>query len=260
VTIQTYPSVLPKPLIAGYQYETPDAVQRTENAEAYVGMRRRFAQRATTHRVRLLMTQAEFRIFCGFWIHGAKRGAAKFTMTLLTGSGLSTRIVRFIGSYQAQVKVPNSLWEVAAELEVEAEGVVAYESPVAVAPGSLSIALSAASSSQSGSTLGGNLSTPTITSSVTGGYAPYTYAWTKISGSTFGLANGSLASTQVFQSTATGDSATYTAVYRLTVTDLYGSTAYDELTVTHEYVQPFALLLEDASYLLLESGDRIVLE
>lgn len=252
--------MLPKPRIDPYQYETPDAVERTEKPEARVGMRRRFTQRTTRAQVTWLMTAEQFRIFSGFWVNIIGRGVGKFTVALATGSGMSERIARFAEPYTATLVAPVSLWTVSATLELEAEGVVAYASPAAGEPHELSITLSAASSSQSGSTLDGNLSTPTITSSVAGGVAPYTYQWTKQSGNAFGLANGSLASSQVFQSSAPIDSSVLTAVYRLTVTDSYGSTAYDEITITHTYERPFAFLLEGGDYLLLESGARILLE
>jgi len=260
VAIPGYPSVLPKPRVPGYDGQQSDAVQRNDGADGLVGMRKRYKQRTSTQHASLLMSQLQFRIWQGFWIHKLQRGAAWFQISLLTGSGFSNRLARVTGPYQAKLVAVGKLWEVALVLELQAEGTPIVSSPGSTTPGALTVTLSAASSSQSGDTPDGNLSTPSITSSVTGGVAPYTYLWAKQSGVAFGLSNGSTASSNVFTSTAPFEDSVLTAVYRLTVTDLYGSTAYDEITITHTYTSPDAFLLESGDFLLLESGDKLSLE
>lgn len=68
----------------------------------------------------------------------------------------------------------------------------------------------------------------TVTAS--GGTAPYTYAWSKVSGDTLTVESSTAASTRFGHSSATVG--TWTGVYRCTVTDAASNTATVDVTAT----------------------------
>ena len=68
------------------------------------------------------------------------------------------------------------------------------------------------------------------TATPTGGTAPYTYAWTKVSGDTMTVTNSTSASTAFRASVGPGDSRS--ATYRCTVTDKNGLSAQDTVSIT----------------------------
>lgn len=70
----------------------------------------------------------------------------------------------------------------------------------------------------------------TATATPTGGTAPYTYAWTKVSGDTMTATSPTSASTAFRLGVGPGD--VKTATYRCTVTDKNGLTAQDTVSIT----------------------------
>lgn len=74
------------------------------------------------------------------------------------------------------------------------------------------------------------ITSSTATATPTGGTAPYTYAWTKVSGDTMTVTNSTSASTAFRTSVGPGD--VKTATYRCTVTDKNGLTAQDSVSIT----------------------------
>jgi hypothetical protein len=66
----------------------------------------------------------------------------------------------------------------------------------------------------------------------TGGTSPYTYAWTRISGSTLITANSASAATTTFTGTPLVNNTTYDAVFRCTVTDNAAATKTVDVTVS----------------------------
>ena len=79
-------------------------------------------------------------------------------------------------------------------------------------------------SSVSGSVPGiGVVTTDSVTAVVDEGTAPYTYAWSKVSGSTFNIGSPAAATTNFNINTTTPDT-TLTAIYKCTVTDNVGRT------------------------------------
>ena len=74
------------------------------------------------------------------------------------------------------------------------------------------------------------ITSSTATATPTGGTAPYTYAWTKVSGDTLTVTNPTNASTAFRASIGPGDSRG--ATYRCTVTDKNGLTAQDTVSIT----------------------------
>lgn len=77
------------------------------------------------------------------------------------------------------------------------------------------------------------LETNLVTAIPSGGFAPYTYAWTHVSGDTFTVTNPSSASTY-FAHTFTSYG-TRSGVYRCTVTDSLGSTATVDVNVLIQF-------------------------
>jgi hypothetical protein len=73
-----------------------------------------------------------------------------------------------------------------------------------------------------------------VTASASGGVSPYTYAWTRISGSTAITANSASAATTTFNVSSIADATTLEAVFRVTATDDDLLTDTADVVVTFE--------------------------
>ena len=104
---------------------------------------------------------------------------------------------------------------------------------LAAAAASISTTLNAAASPSSLSTSGTGtpLTTASTTVTPTGGTSPYTYAWTRLSGSTSITANSASAATTTFTGASLASGTTYTAVFRCTVTDNVAATKTVDVNV-----------------------------
>jgi hypothetical protein len=104
---------------------------------------------------------------------------------------------------------------------------------LAAAAATISTALNAAASPSSLSTSGTatSLTTASTTVTPTGGISPYTYAWTRISGSTSIAANSASSATTTFTGTSLASGTTYNAVFRCTVTDNVAATKTVDVNV-----------------------------
>jgi hypothetical protein len=104
---------------------------------------------------------------------------------------------------------------------------------LAAAAASISTTLNAAASPSSLSTSGTGtpLTTASTTVTPTGGTSPYTYAWTRISGSTLITANSASAATTTFTGATLASGTTYSAVFRCTVTDNVAATKTVDVNV-----------------------------
>lgn len=104
---------------------------------------------------------------------------------------------------------------------------------LAAAAASISTTLNAAASpsSLSISGTGTPLTTASTTVTPTGGTSPYTYAWTRISGSTLITANSASAATTTFTGSSLASGTTYSAVFRCTVTDNVAATKTVDVNV-----------------------------
>jgi len=104
---------------------------------------------------------------------------------------------------------------------------------LAAAAATISTALNAAASPSSLSTSGTatSLTTASTTVTPTGGTSPYTYAWTRLSGSTSIAANSASSATTTFTGTSLASGTTYTAVFRCTVTDNVAATKTVDVNV-----------------------------
>lgn len=82
------------------------------------------------------------------------------------------------------------------------------------------------------------LTTNTATASVTGGIAPYTYAWALVAngGGTVSTANSPSAISTTFTKTGVPAGTDYTDTWKVTVTDSLGSTAEDTISATFSNV------------------------
>lgn len=78
-----------------------------------------------------------------------------------------------------------------------------------------------------------NMFSGPITCAPNGGIAPFTYAWTKISGDTLQFVGSSTAPSVEFYQ-GVGPGFYYSAVYRCTVTDALGQSAFGETLVVLE--------------------------
>lgn len=77
-----------------------------------------------------------------------------------------------------------------------------------------------------------SITTASTTVTAFGGTTPYTYAWTRNSGSTSISANSASAATTTFTGTSLVSGSTYTAVFRCTVTDNAAATTTVDVPVT----------------------------
>ena len=104
---------------------------------------------------------------------------------------------------------------------------------LAAATASISATLNATASVSSLSKTGttASLTTASTTITPTGGSTPYTYAWTRISGSTLIAADSASAATTTFTGTTLASGTTYSAVFRCTVTDNAAATKTVDVNV-----------------------------
>lgn len=91
------------------------------------------------------------------------------------------------------------------------------------------------STTGSGASASGVVTSEIVSSVVTGGTGPYTYAWTHISGDTEISATAPTGSSTAFTATCY-DGVTYQAMFRLTVTDANGETTTADVSVTLRWV------------------------
>lgn len=97
-------------------------------------------------------------------------------------------------------------------------------------PSTLSIVASPSSLTKSAST--SSITTDSSTATAYGGTSPYTYAWTRQSGSTAISADSASSATTTFTGTSLASGSTYDAVFRCTVTDDASATAYADVSVS----------------------------
>jgi len=232
-----YPTSLPLPLANGYEIEPYDAVARSEADSGASRARRKNLAQPFRVTLRWLFTDAQFAAFEAWHADDIDQGATAFTLRLSNGEGLNACTCRFLMPYSFSRVTPH--WMVSADVEVSdfpELTLSAYE--YLLSPTPLSLTLSANSTSTSANVSTATLDSATITTTVTGGGEPYTYLWEKISGDTFTLVNGSTASSQTFRTASPLDNASYSAVYRVTVTDYFGNTDSDTVTVTQTWSIP----------------------
>jgi hypothetical protein len=110
-----------------------------------------------------------------------------------------------------------------------------YPATTGVSGKALSVTTSLSANASSGAISATDVSASKTTGSITvtpaGGTAPYTYAWTKVSGATI-TADSSTAATTTFTATSLTSGETRVAIFRCTVTDNVAATATADVTVT----------------------------
>jgi hypothetical protein len=97
-------------------------------------------------------------------------------------------------------------------------------------PSALSLSVSPSSLTTSGT--GASLTTASATATAIGGTSPYTYAWTRQSGSTSISADSASSATSTFTGTSLASGTTYNAVFRCTVTDNAAATKTADVSVS----------------------------
>jgi hypothetical protein len=97
-------------------------------------------------------------------------------------------------------------------------------------PSALSLTISPSSLTSSGSN--SSVTTASTTATPFGGTSPYTYAWTRQSGSTDIAVDSSTSATTTFTGTSLVSGSTYDAVFRCTVTDDAAATIYGDVSVS----------------------------
>lgn len=121
-----------------------------------------------------------------------------------------------------------------AKAAADAANVTAQD--VADAALSMSVALSVPSL-EAGIIGPGTALTGTVTATVSGGTGPYTYAWTKVSGTTLTLSAPASATTSFERVLGNGE--LVSAIYRVTATDSLSATASAAIGVTLGSTDPF---------------------
>jgi hypothetical protein len=97
-------------------------------------------------------------------------------------------------------------------------------------PSALSLSVSPSSLTTSGTSA--SLTTASATATAVGGTSPYTYAWTRQSGSTSISADSASSATSTFTGTSLASGTTYDAVFRCTVTDNVAATKTADVSVS----------------------------
>ena len=115
---------------------------------------------------------------------------------------------------------------------------------------------------------GGLQTTSVVNSSISNGVAPFTYAWTVLSGSPITITTPTNSGTSFSATLGLGQ--TLSSVVRLSVTDVWGSTGFVDISVTFVdtsigggggSTNSYLLLEDGSSYLLLEDGvSKLILE
>jgi len=126
--------------------------------------------------------------------------------------------------YWVVVRTPDGL---ESDPEPPVNGVSAGAASVPTALAASAVPTSLAKSASTAS-----ITTDSCAVTATGGTAPYTYAWTRLSGSTDIAADSASAATTTFTGTSLASGSTYTATFRCTVTDNAAATATVDVPVT----------------------------
>lgn len=96
-TTLDWPPTLPLPTFEGYGYAPKSPVHRTEMENGEARQRRRFTTTPGRFNIRWRFTDSQFALFEAWVRHKAQEGAVWFNMNLLTGRGLESHEVRFVG-------------------------------------------------------------------------------------------------------------------------------------------------------------------
>lgn len=115
--MSAWPSDLPRPQLAGYQFTPVNAVIRTDMESGPARQRLRFTAAPIMMSAAWRFTDAQFASFRTFFDSTINRGADWYSAELDTGNGLATYDTRMIEPYQATM-LSDGLWEVTGKLEL----------------------------------------------------------------------------------------------------------------------------------------------
>lgn len=96
-----YPAALPIPLLASYQLQDVDPLQRTQMDSGRTRNRRRFRNVPTQAQVQHIFSHEQFEMFAGWWVHIALDGALSYSAKMRTATGVGQRQVQPTDVYQA---------------------------------------------------------------------------------------------------------------------------------------------------------------
>lgn len=114
-----WPSGLPAPSLDGYAYKPNDLTRRTDMSAGLPRPRRVSVGKFGQVPINLKLTQAQFATFESWFYDpaGANAGVAWFEMTLKLPEGTSSKMCRFVGTYESTY-LGNDRWQLTATLEV----------------------------------------------------------------------------------------------------------------------------------------------
>lgn len=123
---QTYPSLLPRMSVAGYELQPADALVRTDMEDGTARVRR--SRRNAPVRIPVLwqFTRYEYEVFEGWHYSALDEGAEWFDAEIATGQGIESCECRFVGPYRAPAR-GGLQWDVAATLEVRSRARLSAE-------------------------------------------------------------------------------------------------------------------------------------
>ena len=114
----TWPTTLPRPLVAGYAIAPMDLTVRTDMEAGAARVRRRSAARNDQVSVTWIFTDTQMATFRAWFDGDCANGASWFTVDLNTGdTGLRLVQARFVGPWQSEMQ-PGPYWQVSGKLEV----------------------------------------------------------------------------------------------------------------------------------------------
>ena len=124
MTDLTWPDRLPAPTYQGYGVEPQDAALRTEMEQGQARQRQQYTTVPERITLRWRFTDWEYGIFRSWYRNKAARGAAYFTIPLLSGQGIVPHRARFLAQASPFKATPSrggagaARWIVTATVEV----------------------------------------------------------------------------------------------------------------------------------------------
>ncbi|QRM19562.1 hypothetical protein GBK02_09180 [Dechloromonas sp. TW-R-39-2] len=118
-----WPDFMPVSCLDGYELKRKSSTARTPMEAGPARVRRRFTRVPTHIPQRWILDQKQFGYFEWWFDNSVDEGAGWFTAPQKNGTGMVTVQCRFVDSEQGPYKakpLSNGLWEVTAELEVDA--------------------------------------------------------------------------------------------------------------------------------------------
>jgi hypothetical protein len=114
----SYPSLLPSPLLSGYNLQQQPNLLRTEMDSGRSRQRRRFVNVPSQAALTFIFTETQASIFEGWIVHGLLGATAWFEIALKTPLGMKTCQSRFISNPLETSTVVGQHWQYQASVEI----------------------------------------------------------------------------------------------------------------------------------------------